>query len=304
MDVFGKMLTLQAQLFILILLGVLLAKLGVITAAGRKCLSSLLIDLILPCNIVNSFLGGTAVTADFMKNCLCAFCVCTVIQLTAILGSRVLFRRVERAKRSVLSYGMICSNSSFIGLPVAETLYGSMGVMVTSIFQIPIRFTMWTAGLSLFTNVERRDALKKLAVHPCIIAIFVGLALMVLPVKLPGFALETVTVLGRCCIPVSMLVIGSILAGANIRSLFDPKVLWFCFLRLIAFPMVVYGVLYFLPIDPLLKSISVLMTGMPAGSTTSILAEQYGCDSLFASRIVFASTLFSVVTLPLLCALR
>ncbi len=303
MDVFAKMLTLQSQLFILILMGTLLAKLCVINEAGRKCLSALLIDLILPCNIVNSFLGGAAVTADFMRNCLYAFCICTAIQIVAILGSRVLFHRLERARSSVLSYGMICSNSSFIGLPVAEALYGSMGVMVTSIFQIPIRFTMWTAGLSLFTSVERKDALKKLAVHPCIVAIFVGLALMVLPVKLPGFALETVAALSRCCIPVSMLVIGSILAGTNIRSLFDLNVLWFCFLRLVAFPMVVYGALYFLPIDPLLKSISVLMTGMPAGSTTSILAEQYGCDSLFASRLVFASTLFSMATLPLLCVI-
>lgn len=303
MDFFLKMLTLQSQLFILILLGILMAKTGVINGSGRKCLSALLIDLILPCNIVNSFLGGAAVTADFMRNCLYAFCIGAVIQIAAMLGSRVLFHRFERAKSSVLSYGMICSNSSFIGLPVAEALYGGMGVMYTSIFQIPIRFTMWTAGLSLFTNVERKEALKKLALHPCIIAIFIGLALMVLPTELPSFVMETVSALSRCCIPVSMLVIGSILAGADIRSLFDPKVLWFCFLRLVAFPMVVYGTLYFLSIDPMLKSISVLMTGMPAGSTTSILAEQYGCDSLFASRIVFASTLFSVATLPLLCVI-
>ena len=47
MDVFAKMLTLQSQLFILILLGVLLAKLGVINGAGRKCLSALLIDPLL-----------------------------------------------------------------------------------------------------------------------------------------------------------------------------------------------------------------------------------------------------------------
>ena len=301
MDAVGKMLSLQMQLFILMLVGGLLAKLGIIAESGRKCLSALLIDLILPCNIVNSFLGGPAVTAGFLKNCLAAFCICAVIQLTAIFGSRVLFRHLDRAKRSVLSYGMICSNSSFIGLPVAEALYSGAGVMYTSIFQIPIRFTMWTAGLGLFTNVERKDALKKLATHPCIIAIFVGLGFMILRVELPDFALETVAALSRCCIPVSLLVIGSILAETNVRSLFDPRVLWFCFLRLIAFPMVVYGVLCFLPIDPMLKGISVLMTGMPAGSTTSILAEQYGCDSLFASQIIFASTLFSVGTLPLLC---
>ena len=303
MDFFGRMLSLQAQMFVLILLGMLLARLSVITVAGRKCLSSLLIDLILPCNIVNSFLGGAAVTAAFARNCLWAVAISAAIQMTAILGSRVLFRRFDRERRSVLSYGMICSSSSFIGLPVAEVLYGSMGVMVTSIFQIPIRFTMWTAGLSLFTDVERKDALKKLATHPCIVSIFLGLALVVLPVKLPGFALDTVGALSRCCIPVSMLMIGSVLADAPIKALFSRPVLYFCLLRLIVFPLAVYAALYWLPLDRLLVSVSVLMTAMPAGSVTSILAEEYDCGDVFASELVFASTLFSVMTLPLLCAI-
>lgn len=301
MVVFMQMLSLQAELFILMLLGLLLAKLGVIEGVGRKCLSAVLINLILPCNIINSFLGGTGVTEQFVKNCLWAFIVCAGIQAVAIVAGPLVFRRFGHDRRSVLAYGMICSNSSFIGLPVAEALYGSMGVMYTSIFQIPIRFTMWTAGLSLFTNVQRKDAIRKLATHPCIVAIFVGLLFMALPVSLPAVALDTVTALSRCCIPVSMLVIGSILAEADVKTLFSVPVLWFCLLRLLVFPLAVYAVLNLLPLDPLLVSISVLMTGMPAGSTTSILAEQYGGDSRFASQIVFASTLFSVVTLPLLC---
>lgn len=301
MDFFARMIALQAQLFILIFLGVLLARTGVIREEGRKCLSSLLIDLILPCNIMHSFMSGMGVTAGFIRNCLWAFLICAIIQFAAIFGSRILFRRFGREKKSVLSYGLICSNSSFIGLPVAEALYGSTGVMFTSVFQIPIRFTMWTAGLSLFTEVKRTDALKKLATHPCIVSIFIGLALMALPVQLPGFARETISSLSRCCIPVSMLVIGSILTGTEIYALFSGPVLYYCFLRLMAFPLVVYAVLSLLPMDPLLVNISVLMTGMPAGSTTSILADRYGCDSLFASQLVFASTLFSVITLPVLC---
>ena len=56
----------------------------------------------------------------------------------------------------MLAYGIICSNSSFIGIPVIESLYNSLGVMYTSIFQMPIRFTMWSAGLSLFTVVDKK----------------------------------------------------------------------------------------------------------------------------------------------------
>lgn len=301
MGFFDEMLALQLQLFFLIAIGVLLKKLHVIDGQGRKTLSALLIDLILPCNIIASFQSGAGVTPEFAQNCFLAFLICACIQTAAVFGSKLLFRRYPREKKSVLSYGMICSNSSFIGLPVAETLYGGLGVMYTSIFQIPIRFTMWTAGLSLFTEVRRKEAVKKLVTHPCILAIFIGLVLMVLPFDLPKVLTSSLLSLSRCCIPVSMLVIGSILADADIRSLFSVPVLYYTFLRLIAFPLVVYGVLSLLPLDDLLVSICVLMTGMPAGSTTSILADQYDCDSLFASQLVFASTLFSVITLPLLC---
>ena len=303
MDVFRQMLSLQAQMFLLMLLGALMAKLRIIGEAGRKTLSALLLDLILPCNIVCSFLGGTGATPEFFKNCLLALVICTVIQTAAILGSRLAFRRYPREKKGPMSYGMICSNSSFVGMPVANALYGGMGVMYTSIFQIPIRFTMWTAGLHLFTQVERRQAVKMTLTHPCNLAVFLGLALMLLGVELPAFAMQTLTGLSGCCIPVSMLVIGSVLAGTDVRSLFSWPVLWFSLLRLVVFPLAVYGVLSLLPVDPLLTGISVLMSGMPAGSTTSILAEQYGCGSLFASQLVFASTLFSIATLPLLCLL-
>ena len=199
-----------------------------------------------------------------------------------------------------MTYGMICSNSSFIGIPVAEALYGSLGVMYTSIYQIPIRFTMWTAGLSLFTQVDKKDACRKLAKHPCIIAIFVGFFLMLLPVSLPSFLQNTIASVSRCTIPLSMFVIGAILADADIRTIFTKKTLYFTLLRLILFPLFIFLVLKPFHLDPLLVSICVIMSGMPAGSTTSVLADKYGCDPVFASQIIFVSTLFSIFTIPVL----
>ena len=45
---------------------------------------------------------------------------------------------------------------------------------------------------------------------------------------------------------------------------------------------------------------SVVITGMPIGSTTAILAQKYGADAQFASKCVFISTLTSLVTVPIL----
>ena len=303
MELFWEMLSLQGTLFLLILAGVLAKKTGIVSETGRKTLSDLLIYIVLPCNILESFLSGGQMPEGFVRNCLLAVGISAGIQLLAVYGSKLLFRKYPRGEKSVLSYGMICSNSGFIGLPIAHLMFGDLGVIYTSVFQIPLRFTMWTAGLSLFTSVSRKDAFRKLARHPCIIAVFVGLALMAAPIQLPGVLSDALDSLSGCTVPLSMLVIGTILADAPIRSLFSRPVLWYSCLRLVLFPLLIWALLRPLGLDPTLVNVCVLMTGMPAGSTGSILADKYGGAALFASELAFASTLCSIVTIPLLTLL-
>ncbi len=303
MDFFTNMLSVQLMLFCLIVAGILIKKIGVISDSGRKVLSDLLINVILPCNIVHSFMSNTQVTGGFLRNCILMVVISALVQVAATYGSRLLFKKYPRKQKSVLSYGMICSNSSFVGLPIAETLFGSLGVMYTSFFQIPIRFTMWTAGLALFTSVNRKDAFRKLARHPCIVSIFIGLLMMVLPIQLPAFLDNTISAVSKCTTPISMFVIGSILADASIRSLFSKSVLYYTFLRLLALPLLVYLTLLPFQLDSILVGIAVLMTGMPAGSTGAVLADQYDCDAPFYSQLIFTSTLFSILTIPLLTLL-
>ncbi|NCB51700.1 MAG: AEC family transporter [Clostridia bacterium] len=296
---FSSMIELQLQLFLIMLIGFIAKKLKFINVAAQMSMSDLLIYIILPCNILSSFLSGIEVSPDLLRNSGFALLISLVVQLTAMYGSKLLFRRWPKEKSAVASYGMIVSNSSFIGIPVAEALYGHLGVLYTAIFQIPIRFSMWSAGLALFTNVGRKETIKKVATHPCILACVVGFALMALDVKLSGFLGDTITSLSRCTGPLAMLVIGAILADADPKQLFDGKILAFCFFRLIAFPLVVYGLLYLMKIDPMVTGIAVVLTAMPAGSSTAILAQKYGCDAEYGADLIFTSTLLSIITIPL-----
>ncbi len=300
MEFILEMLNLQIMLFLLMAAGIAVKKIGIITSENRKSFSSMLINVILPSNIVNSFLSGVEISSELFKNCLLAVILSAVIQIFVTFANKLFFKKVREERKNVMSYGMICSNSSFIGLPVAESLYGSMGVLYTSLFQIPIRFTMWTAGLALFTDVDRKSAFKKLAMHPCIIAIFVGFILMILPFSLPSVMLNTISSISKCTTPMSMFVIGAILADADIKTMFSKDVLYFTFMRLVGLPLFIWLVLKPFGLNSLLVNICVIMSGMPAGSTTSILADQYGGDSMFASQMTFVSTLLSIVTIPLL----
>ena len=69
--------------------------------------------------------------------------------------------------------------------------------------------------------------------------------------------------------------------------------------RLVIIPIMVYLVCRLLPVSRLVCGVSVLLAAMPAGATTSILAEKYQVDSPFATKLVIFSTLLSLPTICL-----
>lgn len=297
---FSQMLSLQVTLFLLIFTGIVLKRLHIMTEDGQKCLSDLTINLILPCNIIVSFLGDLEITRAFFRNCMVVLAVSMGIQLFSIFVGKYFFFRFKEHKQNIFTYGLIVSNSSFIGLPIIDSLYGSLGVLYTSLFQIPVRITMWSSGLSLFTSTERKQVWRKLAAHPCIVAVVIGLIFLLFSIKLPEFLERTMTSISGCMVPVSMLAIGGMLSESRWKQFLDPSVLYYCLIRLVVYPLMILAVLRGGGMERMAADVTVLLSGMPMAGTTAILADKYGYNSAFASQCIFVSTGLSIITLPLL----
>jgi predicted permease len=291
---------LQCELFGFLIIGFICKKIGIINDSAKTSLSDLLIYVILPSSILHSFTSGVKVSSELIQNCGLAFIISFVIQLIATYGGRQLFKKWPQDKSSVANYGMIVSNSSFIGIPVNERIYGDIGVLYTAVFQIPIRFTMWSAGLSLFTSVNKKETFKKVITHPCILACILGFLMMLGNISFLGILEDIVTSLNNCTSPFSMLVIGAILATADRRQIFSKDVLIFCFFRLIAFPVLVWGFMKIFDFNETLTGVTVLLTAMPAGSTTAILPQKYNANAEYGAALIFTSALLSIITIPML----
>ena len=188
-----------------------------------------------------------------------------------------LFNRYPDTRKKVLQYGTLVSNSGFLGYPVAEGVYGSLGLFYASVFLIPLRMVMWSVGTSYFmaSHMSRRQVLQKVLTHPCLIGVYIGILIMVTQVRLPGFLTMTIRYIGNCNAAVTMFIIGTILA---------------------------WGVSAVLHLDAVATGIAVLMTGMPAGATTAIFAARYGSDAPFATKLTVLSTLLSMFTILFWCA--
>lgn len=291
----SELINLQLTMFSMMFLGLLFRKLGIIKEEGKKNITDLVIYLVLPCNIFKSFM------VEFSKDTLVSFgtilIISILIQIGCVLLGKILYDKKELRKRQCLQYGIICSNAGFLGNPVAEGVFGSMGLTLASVYLIPQRIMMWSSGLAVFSgSTDKKAVVKKVVTHPCILACILGLVWMLTQFPLPAFLVSTIQYVGNCNTALSMMVIGMILAQIDTSNLFDKDVVIYTVIRLILIPILVYIPLRILHIDHLVMGVSVLLAAMPAGATTSILASKYEADADFATKMVVFSTLISLFT--------
>lgn len=290
-----KLITLELTMFILMLTGLFLRKKEIITAEGKKVLTDLVINLILPANIIKSFF--IEFNHSIFLNFLSILMISIGIQVLCTFLSRTLYKKESPDRRKVLQYGIVCSNAGFLGNPIAEGVFGSMGLSLASIYLIPMRIVMWSAGVSFFTKApDKKTLFKKVVTHPCIVAAFIGIFLMLTQLKLPDFLVTPLTALSNCNTAMSMMVVGTILSDVDFHNFVDGTMISYGVLRLIVMPFIVFTVCSLFPVDGTVKGVATLLTAMPAGATTAILASKYDGDAPFATKIVVFTTALSLVT--------
>ena len=155
-----QLIELQSTLVLMMAAGVVLAKAGVITKAGRQVLSDVTIRIFIPCNILKSFLG--AMDLSVFRSCSVLFALAVALELLYVALNRFLYRRYVPERRKILQYTTLASNGGFLGTAISEGLYGDLGLLYNSIFLIPMRIFMWSVGLSYFTAPpSKKEVIRK-----------------------------------------------------------------------------------------------------------------------------------------------
>lgn len=294
--------SLQFMMLIEICIGWFLRKKNLITPEGKRVLTDLIIDLILPCNIIHAFY--VEFTAETLSACFQVLLVSIVLQIFCTLISRYGYRSVDKEERTVLKYATVCSNAGFLGNPVAEGLYGSMGLLMASIYLIPQRIIMWSAGVSYFTECpSKKEVFKKVIRHPCIVAVGIGMVLMVTQVKLPGVLIQTVNSIGNCNTAMTMILIGAVICEADMSTMVTRLSLWFSVIRLVLIPAAVLLGCVIAGVRGTAAGVCIILAAMPAGTTTAILASKYQCAEEFAGKCVVLTTVLSMAAIPAWCVI-
>ena len=301
MNVFERMLSTQALMFIYMVVGVIIVKTRLLQKEGRSSLIGILINITLPCMILHSFeqdVGIQELIAAGQAMIISA-CCCVASYLIGV----VIWRRKPAEKRAVLEFATMFSNQGNAGLPIIQLVFGSQGVFYTSFLLIPVRVLMWTLGVSLFVKQEGKARWRTLLVNPSLLVVFAGLFILLTPFKLPQVFSTAITNIGNMTGPLSMMLIGASLADMNLREALDRDAFLLSAVRLLGLPVLAMLILRALPVEPMIWQVQAVLIAMPAASNTAILAEMYGRDHSFAAKCVFITTILSLITVPCLTLL-
>ena len=284
-------------LFIIMFIGFIAKKRNIINENVEKSMSSVLIRIGMPAMVPSS--SSIAYSSEILPNMLNIFII-TAVSYAAIIGFGVVNGKLfkfEKATANVYISLIVFANVGFMGYPVARALYGEIGVFYTSIVNLIFSTMMWTYGILLYNSKEKLN-FKSLA-NIGTVSSLLGIVLFLLQIRIPAPILSALDLTGRMTTPLSMLLIGALIANVDVKKLFsDWKIYWTSLIKLIVIPIATALLLRLLNYNEMVISLCTVMAAMPSAATNAIFANEFDMNPTFASIGVFITTLLCIITLP------
>ncbi len=296
-------------LFLLISVGFVAGKTGVLKGDTARTLSRFLVNFSLPAIIIISM--QRPFSPELRDQALRILLISAIVYAasfplayTAVLA----YRRAKRPELGVHRFAMCFSNVAFMGFPVAEAFLGRESLFIVSIYNIPFQLLAFSVGVVMIAGRQERapnttafSAILGTLLNPAIVSAFIGFALFLGSISIPEPIYSAMDILGGMTTPLAMIVIGVVLSQTKLSGVLGNIRIWATTAyRLALHPLLVYGCARAAGLDGLELAVPVLVSAMPVAANTTILAGVYGGDEVSASGLVFLSTLLSLLSIPLL----
>lgn len=270
-----------------------------ITKEGSASMASLLIYIVIPAVVIQSF--QVEYTPERAADLIYSTLAAVVLLLLAMLLSHLLFR-----KNPVNDFGAAFSNAGFMGFPLIAALLGKEAIFPVAGFVAMLNALQFTYGQYLLSGNRSDLRLKKIIKNPLVLSFLLGLLFFFFRVKLPpmiGNALSSVSAMNA---PLAMIVLGVYLAQLDVRqALKGGQIYLASAARLLLIPLASFVFLYYLlpGLTPSMKTALFIAAMAPVGSNVAVYAQKQGKDYSYAVGLVCMSTLFCIITMPLLILL-
>lgn len=290
---------------ILIILGIVAVKFGILDEHSLGSVSKLVMRMALPAYIfINTAEGATRQgLAESLMVIPLAIALYLMLFLLSLLLEKVFHLKGNRGHvfRAIVMFG----NVGFMGIPLVVELYPDTALLYISLFTILDQGLFWTYGVSLTKPVsdqKEKISLKNLKnlLSPALIAIVGATVLVLLNIHLPKLLTTTLSKLGAASMPLSLLYIGGMLSMTDVRKVLRCGELYAEIgLKMLVLPIVFFLVMKLCQVPADMAGTMTFLTGLPAINMVAMLAKNNGSDGDYAVCAVMMTTLACLITLPL-----
>lgn len=296
-----------AILYLIVAVGFIADKFGVFNEKTAKLCTGLLLNIVTPFKIIESFFT-LEYSAENTKNLFAALGCGFLLHAISAVISTFVFNRAPKDKACLFKYASAYGNCGYMGLPLANAVFGSEGVFFCSAVIVSFQMFCFTHGVYLMTKdkAEGKEKinLKKLFLNPGVLSVAVGLPIYLLGIELPEFIVSPVAQIGSLNTPFAMLIFGTYIANTNFRTIFKEwRTLGVAGIKLILLPLLMLGLLRLLGVSGALLGSVLIPASAPPATNTAIFAAKYERNTGLASQIVSVVSIMSIVTMPVMIAL-
>lgn len=308
---------------LIILFGFYLRKKEVLTSSTSKTLSDVILSASLPALAFNSFMQD--INKNSLEQGLNLLIWGFAIYIILIFLTKVLYIQYKGEKKAVLEVLTIFGSTTFFGIPIIAAVYGEVGVMYASIFNIAYRVFLYSYGYIKMSGVKvDKKNVAQMFLNPIVLATFFGMFIWVFQNSLPQITVagkeyaflridktafwlfRPMTYLAALCSPLAWISIGAKLADISLKEAFSSKDSWiYSFIKVLGVPAINIVVLYFLNVTNILPisfvglATVVIMMATPTATVAAAYAIKFDKESLMTSNCSLLSTVFSVICMPL-----
>ena len=294
-----------AILFILMGVGFACRKTKLLDEFSSKGIIDVLILCVTPCVIVDAFLRPF--DPGMMRELGIAFLVAVLGHVVIIALAYAFVHHWADGTRRVLRLATVFSNAGFMGIPLEQAILGDRGVFFGVSYIVAFNLFMWSWGYAMMKGEATEDAATRrrtrrtMLVNPGTVGLTFGLAVFLMPWKLPAFIGEPVHYMAGMNTPLAMIVIGYYLAGAKLGPVFRMRAAYVSTaIRMVVYPLLVTAALYPFrhSLDRDMMLATVIAAAAPVAAMVSMFAAKFKRDVDASVGMVSGTTILSIATLP------
>lgn len=279
-----------APVFLLAGIGFVWVKVGL--EYRIQFVTQLAMTLSLPCLIFVSLMQteiDPAALGALSFASVAAYGAITVVMLVLVAAMRLNIRTYAAP--------LIFGNTGNLGLPLALFAFGDVGLSYAIIVFAIMALWSYTFGIWL---VAGAGSFSKVMKEPLVWGTVLGALFLWQGWETPLFLTNALDLVGQMAIPMMLITLGVAVARLSVQGLMQAATL--SALKLAVCTAIAWGVGSYFGLDPIAFGVLVLQVATPVAVTSYLLAEKYGAQSENVAGLVVASTLMSVLALPLILA--